>query len=268
MTGYSTGLLTYLDILGFQDLIDESTSDPAVVQKIAALLQMFEEQFAQGGRVGVGANNIPTNLSRFINFSDLMLRLTFVDASADLIQFLNWELLNLAHRQLLVLLEQHVLVRGAVTFDKVYCPDGKLIFGPSVVKGYRLERDLAVYPRIILDESLMRQARAARTDSHLWFEYFTSGDDGIEFVDYLCGVFLDIYSGRVQSQIPAHSVLERHREVIRQKLLHLDNKDMKRKAKIWWMWNYHNRTIDKILSLRDFDLETTDLLNACRIERH
>lgn len=266
-TRYETGLLTYLDLLGFEDLINESKSDPSAVTKIATLLQSFEAQFGQGGRVGVDANNMPKNLSYFINFSDLMLRVTLTDANADLVQFLNWELLNLAHKQLSVLLGQHVLVRGAVTLDSVYCSDKKLIFGPAVVNGYRMERDLAVYPRIILDEKLMRKAREFSTDSRLWWEYFTVGDDGIEFVDYLCGVFFDYYSGRIQNQIPPTTVLAQHRSVILQKLLDLDNKDMKRKAKVWWMWQYHNRTIDKILNLRSFDEQTTTLLNLSRIDR-
>jgi hypothetical protein len=135
MAEYKTGLLTYVDILGFRDLIDESVRDPKVIQQIANILFQFEEQFTTGGRVGVGVNNMPVRLSHFHNFSDLMLRVTLMDGNADLIQYLNWELLTLAHRQLMVLLSDGTLVRGAVTLEKVYCQD-KFIFGPAVVNGY------------------------------------------------------------------------------------------------------------------------------------
>ncbi len=248
LAGYETGLLTYLDILGFRDLIDESERDPSTIEKIAHILAQFEQQFTTGGRVGVDANNMPVPLSHFHNFSDLMLRVTLMRAGDDLIHFLNWELLTLAHRQLMILLSDGTLVRGAVTLDRVYCKD-KFIFGPAVVNGYLMEQGLAVHPRIILDDKLMAQAGTIKSDSRLEWQYFTHGDDGIPFVDYLCGVYFDIYTGRVQSAIPPYAVVEQHKNMILAKLDSMDKKDMKRKAKVWWMWQYHNAAITRLQSL-------------------
>jgi len=200
MAGYKTGLLTYVDILGFRDLIDESVRDPNAITHISNILFQFEQQFTTGGRVGVDANNMPVRLSHFHNFSDLMLRITLVDENADLISYLNWELLTLAHRQLMVILSDGTLIRGAVTLDKVYC-EGKFVFGPAVVNGYLMEQGLAVHPRIILDDELMKKVSIGKSESRLESHYFTHGDDGIPFVDYLCGVYWDIYTGRVQSSI-------------------------------------------------------------------
>jgi hypothetical protein len=100
MAAYDIGLLTYLDVLGFSDLIDESKADPSAIEKIARILQTFEKQFTGGGRVTIDKDNRPKNVSHYWNFSDLMVRLTVFEESEDLVQYLNWELLNLAHRQM------------------------------------------------------------------------------------------------------------------------------------------------------------------------
>jgi hypothetical protein len=140
MAGYETGILTYLDILGFRDLIDDSARTPGTTEKIAHILTQCEQQLTTGARVGVDANNMPVRLSHFHNFSDLMLRVTLVHAEDDLLQFFNWELLTLAHRQLMVLLSDGTLVRGAVTLDKVYC-QGKFVFGQRSLTAISWSKD-------------------------------------------------------------------------------------------------------------------------------
>jgi hypothetical protein len=264
MAEYKTGLLTYVDILGFRDLIDESVGDPNVIQQIANILLQFEEQFTTGGRVGIDANNMPVNLSHFHNFSDLMLRVTLIDGNADLIQYLNWELLTLCHRQLMVILSDGTLIRGAVTMEKVYC-HGKFIFGPAVVNGYLMERDIAVHPRIILDDKLMQQVSTMKSDGQLDSQYFTHGDDGIPFVDYLCGVYWDIHTKRVQSTISPYAVVEQHRDMVLRKLSLLDNKDMKRKAKVWWMWQYHNAAVTRLQTALKDNREAIEALEQRRL---
>ncbi|HZS28177.1 MAG TPA: hypothetical protein VFB76_13180 [Candidatus Angelobacter sp.] len=264
MAEYRTGLLTYVDILGFRDLIDESVRDSNAIEHIANILFQFEQQFTTGGRVGVDANNMPVPLSHFHNFSDLMLRITLMDGNADLIQYLNWELLTLAHRQLMVLLNDGTLIRGAVTLDKVYC-QGKFVFGPAVVNGYLMEQGLAIHPRIILDDKLMEQAAKSKSDSQLEWQYFTHGDDGIPFVDYLCGVYWDISTAKVQSTISPYDLVAQHRDFVLTKLNVMENKDMKRKAKVWWMWQYHNAAISRLQIALKGNQDAIDALEKRRL---
>jgi hypothetical protein len=262
---YDVALLTYLDVLGFSDLIDESVRDPNTVEKIARTLRTFEKQFTGGGRVTIDNNNRPKNISHYWNFSDLMVRLTVYEEPEDLVQYLNWELLNLAHRQMAAVSEE-ILIRGAVTLDAIY-HQHQLIFGPALVKGYLMERDLAIYPRIVIDEKLTKEIHRhySKTSSRLWTEYLTTGEDGIEFVDYLTATFLDKYSGRVHSPTSARDILMTHKDVVLKKFTELDNSDQKRKAKAYWMLNYHNRCIDKISALRVPSEDTQVFLNEARI---
>jgi hypothetical protein len=263
MTGYEMGILSYIDILGFSDLIDESKKgDPQVIERIAWLLHTFERQFTSGGRVAFDANRVPKDLFHYRNFSDLMLRLTLMEGE-DLVQAVNWEIWSLAQRQMAIVGEG-ILLRGAVTMDNVYCKHN-LIFGPAVVNGYKMEQGLAIYPRIVIDDKLMFKTRSSlSTTTRLWTEYFCYGDDGVEFVDYLVGAFLDRHSQRAQG-IEPHEVLQRHKQVVLTKLSELDSKDTKIKAKVWWMWHYHNRSIDRIIDICRPDAPTIDKLKECRL---
>jgi hypothetical protein len=262
MNGYEMGLLSYIDILGFSDLINESKiGDPEVIERIAWLLHTFERQFTGGGRVAFDANKIPKNLSHYRNFSDLILRLTLMEGE-DLVQAVNWEIWSLAQRQMTVVLEG-ILLRGSLTMDNVYCKDN-LIFGPAVISAYLMERDLALYPRIIIDDKLMLKVRSSLTSGRFWSEYLTVGEDGLEFVDYIVGAYLDRHSLRVRG-IEPHEILQMHRQIVLTKLNDLDSKDTKRKAKVWWMWQYHNRSIDRIINLCQPEGPTIDILNKCRL---
>jgi hypothetical protein len=258
MNSYEMGLLSYIDILGFSDLIDESKmGDPNVIERIARLLHTFERQFTGSGRVAFDANKIPKNLSHYRNFSDLMLRLTLMEGE-DLVQAVNWEIWSLAQRQMTVVLEG-ILLRGSLTMDNVYCKDN-LIFGPAVVSGYLMERDLALYPRIIVDDKLMLKVRSSPTTGRFSSEYLTMGEDGLEFVDYIVGAYLDRHS-----LLEPHEILQLHRQIVLTKLNELDSKDTKRKAKVWWMWQYHNRSIDRIINICQPDGPMVDTLNKCRL---
>jgi hypothetical protein len=128
-----------------------------------------------------------------------------------------------------------------------------------------MEQGLAVRPRIILDEKLMREASPVDGNRRVEWQYIAHGDDGIPFVDYLCGVYWDIHTGRVRSDIPPYTIVEQHKRVILDKLNSMDTKDMKRKAKIWWMWQYHNAAIARLQGVLNGNQEAIDALEKDRL---
>ncbi|HEY2392979.1 MAG TPA: hypothetical protein VGK22_17510 [Candidatus Angelobacter sp.] len=265
MIAYEKRLLTYLDILGFSDLIDESLKgDPKVVDKIARILQIFSTAFTDGGRMTIGENNNPKELSNFYNFSDLMLRAMLIKPMDDPMVFLDFEVYNLAHRQLLMLIEEQVIIRGAITLDYAVC-ENNLVFGPAVIQAYLLERDVAIFPRIIVDIRLFEQYAKARPGAKISSHYMKLGEDGVPFIDYLLSVFFDMYRGHTNSSSFPQRILEQHKAVILKKLEELDGKDMKRKAKVWWLWMYHNKTIELIQERLGDDMPMKGAVGACKI---
>lgn len=49
-----------------------------------------------------------------------------------------------------------ILFRGGITYGKVVHTD-KMLFGPAMNKAYSLESKTAVYPRIIIDNDVIKQ---------------------------------------------------------------------------------------------------------------
>jgi hypothetical protein len=59
-----------------------------------------------------------------------------------------------------------ILLRGGICVGDISMdPDPRsdeIVFGPAMVRAYELERDAAVYPRIVIDRELIKEADASR----------------------------------------------------------------------------------------------------------
>lgn len=64
------------------------------------------------------------------------------------------------------LLEVGMLCRGAIAFGALH-HSGSVVFGPALVRAYRVETTAAVYPRIIIDDSIVGRLKPAVRDQLL-----------------------------------------------------------------------------------------------------
>ena len=51
-----------------------------------------------------------------------------------------------------LLCQSQILLRGGIAVGKLY-HDRQIVFGPALVKAYQLENNIAVYPRVVIDEA-------------------------------------------------------------------------------------------------------------------
>lgn len=242
---YKIALVTYLDILGFKDLI--ATRKAGEISRILRIFKEAVEPDTYKTRFKESAVGIPAD--EYVNFSDLSLIVRPLDGGgvhppgSQLFDLL----LHIVRAQARLVIDEGILIRGAVTVGKAVKSSGQ-VFGPAVVRAYELERNVAKYPRIIIDESVFEVLKGVpgawyndeRTDtSHL--RLLTRRDaDRRRFVDYL---------RVVQSELndPAYypDCLARHDEVIRNGLQHC-----RRNLCIWrkhrWLKRYHESTIDRL----------------------
>lgn len=58
------------------------------------------------------------------------------------------------------MLRLRYLVRGGIVRGNLYHQEGKIV-GPALIKAYKLERDKAVYPRIIIEPTITKKALEA-----------------------------------------------------------------------------------------------------------
>jgi hypothetical protein len=70
----------------------------------------------------------------------------------------------------------------------------KMLFGPAMVKAYQLESEAALYPRVILDESIVMAGIAAHSKHHLpkheaksIMSLIKMDFDGMYYINYVTG---------------------------------------------------------------------------------
>jgi hypothetical protein len=256
---YRQCVVTYLDILGFRDLVENSAPT-----KIGIILEMLSE-------ISKDKDNPVRDPSQFwTSFSDLVLRILPCPPPVDLLDFsskLYWELKSIAGVQS-SLARCGILVRGATTIGEMY-NDEHRVFGPALIRAYELERKIAVYPRIVVDESLHKAlTNSIGAAGERWAglssvlsrlapsRVLSQGEDGVWFIDYL-NVSIDAYRS-VRGIATLLGVIESHKSVIENMMSasarvgpipnHLS-------VKYDWLANYHNHTVN---TLPDSDIEGMD----------
>lgn len=237
---YARSLITFLDILGFGELVRVCTAEE-VKDKLAALSELATPDRKYGSQF----------LPQTIQFSDSVVRVQPIDTGENAkyqIGILFQEILDLAHAQA-GLIEHGILLRGGMAIGDVQIEPNN-VFGPGLVKAYNLESTFAVYPRIVIDPELLRESRSSlllkseihtpEEDSRYVHDLLCCGDDNFWFIDY-CRVIHDDYpSGYVR-------LLQQQRRVITEAAT-------KYKAmssvlvKYLWLARYHNDCVRDVPS--------------------
>jgi hypothetical protein len=139
---YSERYVAFVDILGFSNIVRASVSSPDQAEELAKILQRLANRTTSTG-ISDADDFLGQSFSDCIVLSEnatpkgllyLLQTLTFVS---------------------LDLLSNGILVRGGIAKGQLHHTD-KVVFGPALIEAYRLESQIAKFPRIILD----RYARA------------------------------------------------------------------------------------------------------------
>lgn len=241
---YVPVLLTYLDVLGFREKVKKTQLTPSEVKKTHDLLKRLQQQYSQARRFVAGQNNKAHNVTQFRSFSDLMIRVTEIKQADDtLAGYLNWELVVLASTQCDCVALAGDMLRGAIVSSDLYI-DKNVTFGPALVEAYLLESSTAVFPRIVIDADLLKRAEQA---GQVWHDYTKRGEDGVYFVDYLFGSYLDKHLWPNQLSKSADEILTEHKQTVEKRLKEFEKeKDYRKRQKAIWMAQYHNSTVKRL----------------------
>jgi hypothetical protein len=238
---YKDSLVTYVDLIGSSDLIESSEKNPSLIKTILDRLKLFRES------VGIGNLFHTTDSSAgysFMSFSDLVVRTVPLVNGVSLVDALSRELFYLAVRQF-ELAKDGVWIRGGMCRKPIYI-NGEFVFGPGLVKAYLLERDWAIFPRIIVDRKLQEilQSNEAPFD---WNDILRQGDEGAYFIDYLLWVASN-GNAMYHKDDGDSLVLNIHRKRIENELATIEERNPRIKQKIMWLCLYHNSTIDRLIA--------------------
>lgn len=142
-------IVAFIDILGFKNMVEESLNSNEVAENLHNALGTIYRLKAE--------NDNPHNTHSQKNFgveistfSDCVVISYPITHKGGLFEII----IDLIHLQLELALN-NVLIRGGLSIGYIHHSE-KMVYGPAMNKAYKLESEIAKYPRIIIEESNLK----------------------------------------------------------------------------------------------------------------
>ena len=182
---YENKVIAFLDILGISKLINENRdgNEHKAINKIENIRKIVESsthivQKSEGNLI-------------YLQLSDSFVFVCEPKSITFLIELL-------ATIQARIINECQFLLRGAITIgDTIIREDGKFIIGPAYIQAYQLQERDAIYPRIIVDNSVMNEIKKNHNPIN---KFFRQDSDKEYFIDYI-KVYMETESLNKQDMI-------------------------------------------------------------------
>jgi hypothetical protein len=182
---YSKKVFAFLDILGFERIVNESRKNPRLISKIAEMLSRSEQIARRSLTAKLTVLKVDLNNYVYRSFSDTGVICGPYDSHDDLSLISTWIMVY----QYLMWKEERTFIRGAVVYGDSYS-DENVIFGPALTDAYHLERckTKAAWPRVLIDQSVLDKTteEERRRD---FYEFLRRDDDNLVYLDYLRELF-------------------------------------------------------------------------------
>ena len=159
--------------------------------------------------------------------------------------------------------EKGFCLRGAITLEKIYYPtkNENILLGNGIIKAYNLENEIAIYPRIIIDERVYKIIEDENLQGYPYGNKNTNlkdlikkDKDGIYFLDLLNKNILRPVDERIESNSEGFSIrwsnthknnlrnIKKKVEEIVERELNNSNNNLKIKQKYEWLKSYLEET--------------------------
>ncbi|MGD0870142.1 MAG: hypothetical protein ABSB88_11365 [Bryobacteraceae bacterium] len=233
---YEKSLVSYVDILGFGELIGTRSAED-----ISEIIREVKEDF-RPYRTKVSK----TRNGDFVNFSDMNITSIPLNRRGARLacEILFDQLMHLVQAQSTRIL-QGIVVRGGVTVGEIVKSQRQL-FGPAVVRAYELESKIAIYPRIVVGKEVLdelKEQTGARAggrpgEGENALSLLREGDDGQFYIDYLWAV-------RGELGDDYGEFLDRHGSLISDGLKNYTQNAAIR-SKYEWLDHYHRSVLARL----------------------
>jgi hypothetical protein len=175
---YATRYVAFIDILGFSEIVRNSTSSAQQATELVRILERISSRAEP-----LAFDQTHGDDFRAQSFSDCI-----VVSEGATRAGLEHLLFVVAQLQL-DLLANRILTRGGIAKGKLHHTD-KIVFGPALIAAYQLESTIAAYPRVIVDRATHEDYK--NLDLEALKDKFTGiaprlryDEDGPVFVDFL-----------------------------------------------------------------------------------
>lgn len=247
---YEERIVAFIDILGFKsllnDTLDKDGNDNEV--KIDAIISAYDaiRDIWDLDQAPSPLNNNATETKKISIFSDCLVVSFAINQPGGVFStLLEIKLL------IMTLISKKILCRGAVSKGKFIHTDNYL-FGPALVEAYMLESKAAMYPRVILDHTVIEAGAQNRNENHNFTEeqeYVQSlleqDSDGMFYIDYFFKAQIDLDDPKYD--FPYY--IDNLADIIRKGLMgssHHSKADIR--VKYSWMRERFNKMVDIVTS--------------------
>lgn len=247
---YKDRIIAFVDILGFKNLVEESTVNKYEFQKILDSLKNFRKLKKEK------EDQHHIKDVKVTTFSDSLV-ISYPLDNSDCEVFYSI-LLDLTRLQL-ILLGNNVIIRGGIAIGKLRHTQYE-IFGPAMNEAYRLESKIAKYPRIVICEDTVKTyvqmhpstGEDAKNQEKLESLLRQDSGENIYYLDYLGNpaLFNSYEDYRLTLQIIENII--RHGK---------QADDAKTKSKYDWLEKYYITVLDEVIKENEFghsNLKETD----------
>ena len=240
---YDDRIVCFIDILAFRNKIKSTVNADGkdLVEKIKNInevLLLARDILDVEGKVQFSKSKRTTQFSDSIVISFLVnekseIFYTLLDILTLIIKFVN----------------RGILIRGGITFGKLIHND-EIIFGPAMVKAYELESQAALYPRVILDKTVIEKAKEnpfkygdSKSEEDSIMEIITVDTDDMYYIDYIKKAQPTL--NNPEFDMPKY--IEKLRAIINENQ-ELDSPSIK--VKTGWLINKFNKFVDSATDIK------------------
>jgi len=181
---YKEYVVVFLDILGFSDKITSTINDPTEIKRI---LDMLEKSKQWVSFISKRDSDVAQSIIGRM-FSDTIV-LSCADTGIEQMKFI-FSFLSLFQA---TIVQEGYFFRGAAVVGDHF-EEGEIMFGPAILQAYEIEK-LAVWPRVVIDQSAFRRTVMKRPES-LVSNVFLRSEDGLVYLDYLCTAFVGLTTSK------------------------------------------------------------------------
>lgn len=161
---YDERIVAFIDILGFGNLVDRLEGEPELHSKLQEALKTAGNYRRRAGDPQYAQAHLEASV-----FSDSIV----LSSKPEHIDYVVRSCAGLQSQ----LLEIGVISRGGISTGKTFHEDD-VLYGSGMIKAYRLETDVAIYPRIVIDPELL-----PHMSDGIRAIYLSIDNDGVWFID-------------------------------------------------------------------------------------
>jgi hypothetical protein len=165
---YDEKLVAFIDILGVTEKVEEGGPEAAGVVTIMSQIRKY---------VDTECNTLITNRElHTLQIGDgyfFVADFICINEICKILSTVQWQ----------ILVYSHMLLRGALTAGGVALgKDAEYFIGPAIIKAYALERQNAIFPRIIFhNKEIEKYIRSDKIDH----KYISEDQDKVKYLDFI-----------------------------------------------------------------------------------